>query len=80
LGGLLHIDERKKRLVWEGNHNLCILHRLFLLPRSTEEGTYRCLHTVLQLSSLCASPGTEMVTKDLLTSCRQGSARQEGRK
>lgn len=56
-----------------------ILHRLFLLLSSIEEGTYRCLRMVVQLSTLCTSPDMETVTKDLLTLWRQGSTvRREG--
>lgn len=53
-------------MFWEGNVNPYILHRLFLLPGITADGTYMCLYMVLHLSSLCKSPDMEMVTEDLI--------------
>lgn len=64
-------------MVWEGNPNPYILHRLFLLPGIIEEGTYRCLYMVLHLSSLCTSPDMEMVTEDLTKIVEAGEYRQE---
>lgn len=63
-------------MFWEGNLNPYTLHRLFLLPGITEEGTYMCPYMVLHLSSLCKSPELEMAT-DLTKITEAGEYRQE---